>query len=192
VVSGTRALTPFGVEQLFSASSKNESPQHCPQGAFGPWVGQRGGEGRIPRSYGNTRTDLMNPPPVEEHETQRCVQMFWFRGVSCRRIATSWCLPGCACGMRAQHGRLLPPTNCEGWPKSTRTARHPSKRARRCPRTQRHLPTSYYSNSSRKPIPRRLLRLPRSVYGTMLSTGVSTPSDFAPERLNLTDDGAVW
>jgi hypothetical protein len=32
-------------------------------------------------------------------------------------------------------------------------------------------------------IARRWIRLPQSVYGTMLRTGVSTPSDFAPKRL---------
>jgi hypothetical protein len=55
-----------------------------------------------------------------------------------------------------------------------------------------HLRTSYSSNSSRKPIQSRSLRLPQSVYGTMLRTGVSTPSDFAPERLSLRTMGAVW
>jgi hypothetical protein len=51
-----------------------------------------------------------------------------------------------------------------------------------------HLRTSYSSNSSRKPIQSRSLRLPQSVYGTMLRTGVSTPSDFA-RAAQLTDDG---
>jgi hypothetical protein len=41
------------------------------------------------------------------------------------------------------------------------------------------------SNSSPNIIARRWIRLPQSVYGTMLPTGVSTRSDFAPERLSL-------
>jgi hypothetical protein len=116
------------------------------------------------------------------------------RGSSqCRRTTTSWRSPACACAKRARHGRLLPLLNCNGWRKNTRTAPQPqsdethrtSERAYRCPRTPRRLHPSHSSNSSRKSTPSRPRRLPQSVHGmkwTTLSTGVSAPKDFAPER----------
>jgi Amidase len=49
--------------------------------------------------------------PPRNTKRRRCVEVVSVRGRSpCRRTATSWRLPGCACGKRAQHGRPLPPT----------------------------------------------------------------------------------
>jgi hypothetical protein len=131
---------------------------------------------------------VSNRAPLAEAETRRCVQIFWFRGGSCRRTATSWRLPVCACVKRAQHGRSLPPTNCADWPRSTRSARHPSERARRCPRMpgrRRTTATAAPRSSSRA----GGYGCHNRFTGRCLPTGVSTRSDFAPERLSLRNDG---
>jgi hypothetical protein len=73
-----------------------------------------------------------------------------------------------------------------------RSAQHPSERARRCLPMPRRIHPSHNSNSSPNIITRRWFRLRQSVYGMMLRTGVSTPSDFAPERLSSRTMGAAW
>jgi hypothetical protein len=59
------------------------------------------------------------------------------------------------------------------------------------PFNPRRIHPSHNSNSSPN-VTRRSIRLPQWVYGTMLRTGVSTPSDFAPERPSSRTMGAVW
>jgi hypothetical protein len=165
--ANVRLLAQSGEPHRGLRIHQNESPQVCASWGLRS-VGSAGKGVRNPRTCSNGRSGrafrclLVIVRPLRN--TRRGVA---FRYFGLGAVVVGVQRPHGACpavpAASAQHGRPLPPTNCADWPKSMRSARHPSERARRCLRMPRRIHPSHNSSSSHNTMPSWSRRLPLSV-----------------------------